>query len=355
MRSGPLSHPARRMAGAALLAALAWPPSGLQAQMTDRYITQASFQVSADQRADLWLNGHWLFTQDYTPLQGGPQTHLARPDHLCYFQRDNTLAIRVKSPGHPGIGVAYLLRLVLSDGSHQIFTSSETDQHLALYLTDGLEPYGWQQPGFDDHAWGKAYDPGHVPYAALLPDPDGEVVGFLSADGDNRVHQPGEEHLFRIRFHLDVLPNPRCAPAEPRRSPTPIPFPAEDLPSPVPTPTWKAPALPTVPERRPRSVQVVDSWEAPETLEVHLAPTPPPSPTPPPPPSPTPTPGDLQPALSFYVSLMDGPGVDQLDVVDAAGTPLRTLLKEDLTGSGQVWVRWDGRDARGVALPRGNY
>jgi hypothetical protein len=333
---------------------------GLHAQMTDRYISQAVFRISADQTADFWLNGHHLFTQNYTELDGGPQTRIALSDHLCYFQRDNTLAIRVVSPGHSTIGVAYILRLILSDDSNQIFTSSEVDQHKALYLPGDLEPYGWQQPGFDDHAWGRAYDAGPVPYAAILPDPDGDRVAFLSASGPSAaVGRKGEKHLFRIQFHLDVLPNPQCE--EGRAQPTPTPFHFEQDEAFSPTPAL-APATPTplpladteraIPTYQAR---VTDSWDEPETLEVHMAPTVLPTDTPLPTVTLTPVPVGIQQPLSFYVSLMDGPGLYQLDVTDESGTVIQTLLKKRLTGIEQVWVQWNGEDGAGRSLPIRSY
>ncbi len=340
-------------------AAGAWG-SSLHAQMTDRYIQEASFQVSADQTADFWLNGHHLFTQNYTGLESGPQTRIALPDHLCFFQRDNTLAIRVESPGHSTIGVAYILRLVLSDGSHQIFTSSEVDQHRALYLPGDLEPYGWQQPGFDDHAWVKAFDAGHVPYAAILPDPDGDQVAFLSASGSSgAVSQKGEKQLFRIQFHLDVLPNPRCETRSNRPTPTPFYFAQEE--AFTPTPSWVSPTpTPEIPagngvDAPDRQARVADSWEAPETMEVHMAPTIFPTNTPWPTVTLTPVPAGIQQPQSFYVSLMDGPGIYQLDVTDESGQLVQTLLKKTLTGSEQVWVQWDGKDSAGRSLPIETY
>jgi hypothetical protein len=330
--------------------------SSLHAQMTDRYIQEAAFQISADQTADFWLNGHHLFTQNYTGLESGPQTRIALADHLCFFQRDNTLAIRVESPEHSTIGVAYILRLVLSDGSHQIFTSSEVDQHRALYLPGDLEPYGWQQPGFDDHAWVKAFDAGHVPYAAILPDPDGDQVAFLSASGSSgAVSQKGEKQLFRIQFHLDVLPNPRCEAPAAHPTPTPFYFPQEAALSP--TPTWVPPTpTPAVVtddgiDAPGRQARVMDSWEAPETLEVHMAPTIFPTGTPLPAVTPSPVPAGIQQPQSFYVSLMDGPGIYQLDVTDDSGEVIQTLLKKTLTGSEEVWVQWDGKDAAGRSVP----
>ncbi|MGH7739363.1 MAG: hypothetical protein ACREL1_04380, partial [bacterium] len=183
MRLGRFSGSARAF-GWALILGVAWLTAGrLRAEMTDRYITQAIFRISVDQTADFWLNGHLLFTQHYTGLEGGPQTRIALPDHLCYFQRDNTLAIRVASLTHPNIGVAYILRLILSDGSSRIFTSGEVDQYKALYLPEDQEPYGWQESGFDDHDWGSAFGFDHVPYAAVLPGPDGDQVYFISAVG----------------------------------------------------------------------------------------------------------------------------------------------------------------------------
>ena len=326
---------------------------GLHAQMTDRYIQEAFFRISADQTADFWLNGHHLFTQTYTGLESGPQTRIALPDHLCYFQRDNTLAIRVESPEHSTIGVAYILRLILSDGSHQIFTSSEVDQHRALYLSGDLEPYGWQQPGFDDHAWVKAFDTGHVPYAAILPDPDGDQVAFLSASGSSgAVSLKGEKQLFRIQFNLDVLPNPRCETQTAQPTPTPFYFAQEAAtPTPVlfsPTPVFPPTAGVDAPARQAR---LADSWEAPETMEVHMAPTIFPTDSPLPTVTLTPVPAGIQQPQSFYVSLMDGPGAYQLDVTDASGNLVQTLLKKTLTGSEQIWVQWDGKDAAGRNLP----
>jgi flagellar hook assembly protein FlgD len=55
------------------------------------------------------------------------------------------------------------------------------------------------------------------------------------------------------------------------------------------------------------------------------------------------------------VSLQDGAGLYQLDVVDSSGRVLQTLIRKSLTGPEQVWVQWDGKDAQGRNLPLGNY
>ncbi|HVM32184.1 MAG TPA: hypothetical protein VMU88_03555 [bacterium] len=324
------------------LAMLAFPGAAARAQMTDRYVTRAVFQLSVDQTADFWLNGHHLFTQPYTGLEGGPQTRMALPESLCYFQHDNTLAVRVTHANHPNMGVAYLLTLVLSDGSHQIFTSSETDQHKALSLWGSPEPYGWQEPGFDDQSWGKAFDAGPVPYAAVLPDPDGDQVSFLSAVApSDRPKQKGETHLFRIQFSLDVLPNPHCA--GPAPTATPFHFIQEGGAGPLAAATPPAIASPASAVNQAR---VTDSWQAPAAPPLEPAPALAPSPVPATP---------AQTSMSFYVSLLDGPGLYRLEVVDGSGRHLRTLLEEKRTGSEQVWVQWDGKGDQGQALPSGNY
>ncbi|MGH7739276.1 MAG: hypothetical protein ACREL1_03925, partial [bacterium] len=172
----------------------------------------------------------------------------------------------------------------------------------------------------------------------------------------SRTRRMGERELFRFQFHLDVLPNPRCEEADVPPTPTPFQF-VEDAvltstPTPTPTDTPVA-AAPIPPQTAP--AYVTDSWTAPETMEVHWAPTIFPTDTPRPTSTPTPIPANVQQPMSFYVSLMDGPGRYQLEVMDGAGQSLRTLLERDLTGSEQVWVRWDGKDARGQNLPLGNY
>jgi hypothetical protein len=339
-----------------------------QAQMTDRYIIQASLRLSVDQSVDFWLNGHYLKREFYTGLQGGPQPIVFYQDHLCYFQRENVLAIRVLNVNHPDIGIAYVLRLILSDGSHQIFTSDEADDHQSLYLPNDLEPYGWQQPGFDDSQWSKAYNCGHVPYAAVLLDPDGSQVSFLSASGTSpQVKKAGERHLFRFRFNLDILPNPRCATSKP----TPTPMVLNDL--------EDFPASPTV-----VTTLVPKSWTATPNLsphpitdndrlkvavptftpvlefngtEVHWAPTFPPTFTPEPQPSEPVNTGPVtaQSAISFNISFADGTGLYQLEVVDGAGNPIRKIFNQVVNRNQEIWLQWDGKDEAGNSVLLGNY
>jgi flagellar hook assembly protein FlgD len=97
----------------------------------------------------------------------------------------------------------------------------------------------------------------------------------------------------------------------------------------------------------------MDSWTAPETVEVHMAPTIFSTHTPLP--TVTLTPAGIQQPQSFYVSLMDGSGIYQLDVTDDSGEVIQTLLKKTLTGSEEVWVQWDGKDAAGHTLPIKSY
>jgi len=339
-----------------------------QAQMTDRYITQAVFRLSVDQTADFWLNGHFLKREFYTSLQVDPQVVKFIPDHLCYFQRQNVLAIRVMNEGHPNIGIAYVLRLILSDGSHQIFTSDESDEHQSLYLPTDLEPYGWQQPGFDDSQWIKAYDSGHVPYASMLQDPDGNQVSSLSASGTSpRVKKAGERHLFRFRFYLDILPNPRCVTS----NPTPTPMVLNDLEdfsaSPTAVPTLVPEVWTTTPTSSPNPIMDKEGSTAaiptftpvPEFngIEVHWAPTFPPTFTPEPQPSESVNTGPvtIQPALSFNISFADGTGLYQLEVVDGAGNPIRKIFDRVVNRNQEIWLQWDGKDEAGNSVLLGNY
>jgi hypothetical protein len=321
-----------------------------------------------DQTADFWLNGYFLKREFYTGLQGGPRLVMFFPDHLCYFQRQNVLAIRVTNEGHPNIGIAYVLRLILSDGSHQIFTSDETDDHQSLYLPTALEPYGWQQPGFDDSQWSKAYDCGHVPYAAVLLDPDGSQVSFLSASGTSpQVKRAGERHLFRFRFNMDVLPNPRCKTSPP--SPTPMALnDLEDFSEPSPVVPTLAPATWTVtPTLFPNPITAADGTMAaaptftpvPEFngMEVHWVPAFPPTFTPEPQPSESIHTGPVavQPSISFNISFADGTGLYRLEVVDGAGNPIRKVFEQVINRNQEIWLQWDGKDEQGAPLPPAAY
>ena len=61
---------------------------------------------------------------------------------------------------------------------------------------------------------------------------------------------------------------------------------------------------------------------------------------------------DASSELSFR--LVESQTIDAV-IVDAAGTPVRTLAAGERTASGEVMLEWDAKDERGEVVPGGRY
>ena len=144
------------------------------------------------------------------------------PEHLCYFQEENTLAIEnansynSPSPLNHQIGIAYVLKLKFSDGSEATFSSNDLADQRSFYNPNREvgEPRGWQEPSFNDRNWPTPYAIGpSIPGVAPLLDPEThQEIQFVSAAGAfSQSRFAGEKHLYRRYFHLNIRPNPRCA------------------------------------------------------------------------------------------------------------------------------------------------
>jgi hypothetical protein len=251
-------------------------------QNTSPYLTGATIYISVDDWADIWLNDIQIVdSQPITPAAKGFQTIQCIPQHLCYFQRENILAIenadayKVPQPTDDRVGLAYILRLRFSNGTQLTLSSNDLADHKAAYIPDRMEaePRGWRRLDFDDGSWPEAQSTGTaIPNLALLTDPETNLaIQFLSATGiSSRAQYPGERHLYRRKIFLDIGQNPYCASQTLAAVPVPVapkmervePVPTATalpwlVPAPVPTPTpwvllqWRPSPLPT---------QVPPSW-----------------------------------------------------------------------------------------------
>jgi|GEM_PF-1541588 len=222
-------------------------PGQAFSQTQDPYLVSATFYLSVDDWADLWLNGVPIVdSQPHTPANADTKIITAKPNSLCYFSRENILAIEItkttlknKFAADPSVGFGYFLSMKLSDGREVVLSSNEADQHRALYLQgqEYPEPTGWHDKFFNDASWGSALSTVfRLPSCSLVKDPEsGSQAVFLSARASTpEALHPGERHLFRRYFSLPISPNPRCL------TPTPGGF--------------RAPVFVPAPQPRPRVV-----------------------------------------------------------------------------------------------------
>jgi hypothetical protein len=378
-------------------------PWAARAQEAKPYLASAVLYISVDDWADIWLNGIPIRdSQPYTPSTGPFQKIDCIPEHLCYFHRDNILAIEATNavqhppPREDHAGVAYILRLTFSNGTQYSLSSNDAADHRAFYVASRFspEPRGWHYLDFDDSGWGPAIGTGGtIPFAAPLVDPqNGRLVQFLSSTNQRGLARyPGERHLFRVRFSLDIDPRPGCSPGEPNaqssapavRSGIPAPPPAYTA---VPSPTmrWALPALPPridpqaaaepletrirkpkqkLPPLRPKT----DSTFVPRATAEPSRQEPfriePEQPGPPPLPALRPQKAESapqtivfgKPPVNIYIDFADGPGLYRLEVLDGDSRPIRKLYEKRVVAETDDWVEWDGRDDRGETVPEGLY
>lgn len=59
--------------------------------------------------------------------------------------------------------------------------------------------------------------------------------------------------------------------------------------------------------------------------------------------------------FDLYTQFSEGPGIYQVELLDAAGAHFKTLFRQRITVQKEAWVRWDGLDEAGSAAPSGTY
>jgi hypothetical protein len=385
----------------------------LQAQTAGRILVAATLYVAVDDWGDFYLNGIPISEQPYTSPDKSYRVVKCIPEHLCYFKRDNVLAIQVEksgkqmAQGQDSVGVAYVLRMKFSDGTEAVISSNEAEKHDCLFLSDRMmeRPSNWMGMKFNDARWGKALNTGfNVPFITPLNDPQtGQPAGFLSAlSASPKAQYPGERHFFRRNFHVDIDPNPDCLkptvkksrkPEGPRHvfvppappTPTPMPvysgvypalptpmkpyLPPSATPSPTPMPTFTfTPVVvleeQAVPNFNPTPTLIIWARTTMEPLarrmkEPILMPMP--SPTLVPTYTPVPVVPESQPLTfsrssgNIYISFADGSGNYRLEVLNSEGRHVKTLFDKRVIAQQGEWAEWDGKDENGKDAPPGSY
>ncbi len=360
-----------------------------QAQYGRPYLVGAALDVAVDAEADIWLNGIHIAHCAHTPMGSGYKRIAARPDSLCYFKKDNLIAIQVKGAkgcqGDHFIGVAYAFWFKLSDGTYRVINSASIREHRCLYLRNSKAdaPIGWQEEGFDDSSWALAQCSGDmIPDTATLAlNQQGAMAGFLTATQGYLIQYKGEKQLFRRSFTLDVSTNPRCvpqgslAPSNPYLSAYSQPDslshdgPSESI-TPQVLPAHQQP-LKAAPQLQRPMIQPNPQWvtfnENPPavmpTAMVHVPRALIPAPTVVLLAAQLPTPivqndGAIVFGTSnanILVSFADGPGFYTVEAVDASFNHLKTLLNQRVVSVSDMWLSWDGTDDAGNVVPQGRY
>ncbi len=261
----------------ALLGAITFFQTSILLAQTTKppYLISASIHLAVDDSADIWINGVYVERCPYTPLDIDKVIEF-NSSSLCYFKRENILAVKVTDTTNPpagedDIGFAYVMKLTFSDKTVKVITSEETEEHRSYYIPNSelTEPYGWQGMNFDASQWVPAKNSGtSIPGCSLVNSPElDQVVSFLTATSTGySVQHLGEKHLFRRKFSLKLSQNPNCAPepaktfiptAIPTRGPvksaTPRLLAAHHKPifAPLPTPSHTPTPTATVPPPRP--------------------------------------------------------------------------------------------------------
>jgi hypothetical protein len=376
-------------------------------------VVSASLTVGVDDIADFWMNGVHLANVPYTPREKGQA--LVELKDLCVFKRTNVLAMRVRDTGPTEAGIAYLLRLVLSDGRWLVLSSSEEKMHRCHFVADAAapEPPGWFREAFDDRRWIRAFNLG-----ATFPNMGGvsdetakRSARYMSASGESsKIQKTGERHLFRRYFLLDVTVREECFTPSPTvenpATPTPSPL-ATSTPTtrerrtmtftrtstPVPTRTsTRTPVASPTPRPARTAIRRAVAFTATPSLAVKRAVVAPrrtstatvfaPTKEIPPyhPATVTQTPKRPQPLttvatkradsaagmpsterivfeqppLVFFVSFKD-PGEYRLEVFDAQGRWVCTLFDEKVAAPREQWVEWNGKNSMGTPVGAGEY
>lgn len=342
---------------------------------TKPYLTGAILYLSVDDWADIWLNGIPIVdSQRRTPEEKGFQKIQCVPEHICYFRQENILAIvnanaYVKpQPAGDQVGLAYSLHLRFSNGAQTVLSSNDLDENRAFYISEReeREPLGWHLLNFDDSNWASALSQGfHIPGLANLTDPEtGIPENFLIAH-PVQPPGPGERHLYRRRFSLDIGPSPYCP--ETRKgfwesASGPISTKSKERGWATPT---AAPSFAALSQTLPTSTPVASKTQTEPVSDIYkplrefLA-----LPTFTPDVTGTPTPEVAQagqtivfdrPPANIYVTFEDGTGVYRLAVYDLQQGPIRRLFDKKVIAEHGEWVDWDGKNEAGIEAPAGDY
>ncbi|HJT25354.1 MAG TPA: hypothetical protein VJ873_12315, partial [bacterium] len=174
--------------------------------------------------------------------------------------------------------MAYILQLRFSDGTEVVLTSNEISEHKAHYIPsrEEGEPRDWHHASFDDTGWLTPYSLGTmVPGITMLTDlGGGQDIQFLSASSNSpKARYPGERHLYRREFHLDISPNPLCGVFKAQEVKKPVRKVSEVLPraTPLTQLAWAAPILPPSPTATPKPLFV---WRPSPTPTTGFVPAP---------------------------------------------------------------------------------
>jgi hypothetical protein len=361
------------------------------------YLVSASIYMVADAQAEVWLNGVHIAYCPHTTMAAGYKTFEAKPDSLCYFKNSNVLAIKLTGSKRPAedhfVGVAYAIRLRLSDGSFLVVNSSAARENRCFYLPHREEdPEGWEKVGFDDTGWQTAQSSGDmIPNTASLAG----GINFLTATNNGYFVQfAGEKQLFRRYFSLDVSVKPHCLT---QNTPTllgrigPIALPAVDH-STTSAEAQKISITPEVLPAHQQPLQAVPQLQHPlygSNFALILRPAQmgsaqnPDNPYPAVSPVPSPAVGANtgiagingpvntpavtttvqddgaivfgQSSANILVTFGDGPGLYKVEAVDENSTHLKTLLNQRIITDAETWLAWDGKDDQGNDVPAGRY
>jgi hypothetical protein len=390
----------------------------LQAQ-EDRSVTGATLMLSVDDWTQVFLNGHQIAEFDPRTFSGdasqnGVQTIQLSGDQLCYFESTNVLALVMtqtlskNSALNEGnyLGIGYVLTVTFSDKKQSVYSSNEADQHLEFEVDSKTDPdpTDWTSQDFDDSGWHPAQGGKPSPALAvtlLNPDTHQPAV-YLQCikSGEDGIFGtlPGARVYFRRKIAMYVVPPPGCPqprpPSKPKPTATPVPprptatftftFTPTFTWTPRPQPTRIPPPRPTatpIPRRPPpTAIPIHQVRYVPPTwthTRVYILPTPTntprrrawPTAIPVVKAKPTETftsvPVEVQampetivfvnPPVNIYVQFGDGPGQYKLEVTDAQGNHLKTLMDRHITGDEEQWLSWDGKNEQGQLMTYGEY
>ncbi len=198
---------------------------------SQKYVTAAQIHITATHLVmlDFFINGEPIVkSDDHSNDTVMDVTQNFTKDQLCFFLDDNCVAIKVlqslenSTKTNADIGMAYVLKITLSDNSTTLITS---DQGLATqYHHAGNEPSGWSTRDYHDTGWDQPilFDPTSMATTLINPDSNAPAKYFKTfRDGDNNLMRStlGEKFLFRRKFSMDVGAPPGCAP--PTKTPEP--------------------------------------------------------------------------------------------------------------------------------------
>jgi hypothetical protein len=247
---------------------------------SSNYVVAAHMETSITHQLwpDVFLNGHKVI--DSAAHLFDPKSHISQDfsnAELCYFLADNCLGLQVDqtlatSPGTGAtMGLAFFLKISLSDGSVVWITSDDNQIREDHVLDGGPEPPGWAGSDFSDASWSAAdfYTPTSMGTTLINPQ-TGAVSKYFPLWLDKTVANAqldsrGEHYYFRRKFSMDITTRPGCvAPRDnkPRPTATPKPIPPTNTPAPPtetftprPTATLRPTSTP-----RPRATMTYTPW-----------------------------------------------------------------------------------------------